>query len=102
MNRGEIWWVEIPGSGRRPACILTRQPAIPLLTSLTVAPATRTVRGAPSELLLDEQDGLPAPCALNFDNIATVPKALFATRITRLSGRRLAEVCGALRRATGC
>ena len=30
MTRGEIWWVEHPEAGRRPACILTRQAAIPV------------------------------------------------------------------------
>jgi mRNA interferase MazF len=102
MNRGEIWWLEHPDAGRRPACILTRQAAIPVLTTLLVVPATRTIRGAPSELLLDESDGMPGRCVLSFDNVATVPKVLLTDRIARLSARRLDEVCAALRVATGC
>jgi predicted transcriptional regulator len=31
VNRGEVWWLEHPEIGRRPACILTRQQAIPVL-----------------------------------------------------------------------
>jgi len=102
VNRGEIWWLEHPDSGRRPACILTRQAAIPVVTSLVVVPATRTVRGIPTELALAEEDGMPEPCALSFDNLLTVPKALLTERITRLSTRQLPLVCTALRAATGC
>jgi mRNA interferase MazF len=102
VNRGEVWWVEHPEAGRRPACILTREAAIPVLTALLVAPATRTVRGIPTEVVLDEDDGMPQRCALTFDNIAPVPKALLTERITALSSMRLSAVCEALRDATGC
>ena len=27
MNRGEVWWYELPDVGRRPGCVLTRQAA---------------------------------------------------------------------------
>lgn len=42
MNRGEIWWFELP-EGARPGCILTRQAAIPVLNAVVLAPATRTI-----------------------------------------------------------
>ena len=102
MNRGEIWWVEHPDAGRRPACVLTRQAAIPVLNSVLVAPATRTVRGIPTELTLTRQDGMPDDCALSLDNLTTVPKGLLTTRITGLPEARLDELCRALRAATGC
>jgi mRNA interferase MazF len=102
VNRGEVWWVEHPEAGRRPACILTREAAIPVLTAVLVAPATRTVRGIPTEVVLDEDDGMPQRCALSFDNIAPVPKALLTERITTLSPARLSAACEALRAATGC
>ena len=59
MNRGEVWWVEHPEAGRRPACVLTRQAAIPVLTSVLVAPATRTIRDIPTEVTLTRDDGMP-------------------------------------------
>ena len=102
MNRGEIWWVEHPDAGRRPACVLTRQAAIPVLNSVLVAPATRTIRGIPTEVPLSLQDGMPDDCALSLDNLTTVPKALLTTRITTLPEARLPELCNALRTATGC
>jgi mRNA interferase MazF len=59
-------------AGSRPACVLTRQAAIPVLLSVLVAPATRTVRGIPTEVTLTRADGMPQGCALSFDNLATV------------------------------
>ena len=102
MNRGEIWWVEHRDAGRRPACVVTRQAAIEVLTSVLVAPATRTVRGIPTEVALTTDDGMPTDCALSFDNLTTVPKALLTERITQLPELRREELCLALRAATGC
>ena len=102
MNRGEVWWVEHPEAGRRPACVLTRQAAIPVLNSVLVAPATRTIRGIPTEITLTREDGMPDDCALSLDNLTSVPKALLTTRITTIPDNRLPELCDALRAATGC
>jgi mRNA interferase MazF len=102
VNRGEIWWLEHPDAGRRPACVITRQAAIPVLTSVLVAPATRTIREIPTELRLTREDGMPDECVLSFDSLATVPKALLTERITRISTARVDEICRALRVATGC
>ena len=102
MNRGEIWWLEHPEAGRRPACIVTRQAAIAVLNTVLVAPATRTVRGIPTEVLLGPDDGMPEACALSFDNLTTVPKALLTERITRLQPAKLAGLCPALKVAAGC
>ena len=102
VERGEIWWVEHPDAGRRPACVLTRQAAIGVLNSVLVAPATRTVRGIPTEVALTREDGMPSDCVLSFDNLTTVPKALLTTRVTSLPEARLVELCDALRAATGC
>ena len=102
MNRGEVWWYELPGSGRRPGCILTRQAAIPVLNALLVAPATRTIREIATQVRLGPQDGMPTECALTFDHLVTVPKALLTERITRLPPARLAELCVALEIAAGC
>jgi mRNA interferase MazF len=102
VNRGEIWWVEHPDAGRRPACILTREAAIPVLTSVLVAPATRIVRDIPTEVRLGPDDGMPVRCALSFDNLTTVPKSWLTGRIIELPAARQGELCEALRVATGC
>jgi mRNA-degrading endonuclease toxin of MazEF toxin-antitoxin module len=102
MNRGEVWWYELPDSGRRPGCILTRQAAIPVLNALLLAPATRTIREIATHVRLGPEDGMPAECALSFDHLVTVPKSLLSERITRLPPTRLAELCAALEVAAGC
>jgi len=102
MNRGEVWWMDHPTRGRRPACILTRQAAIPVLNSVLVVPATTNVRGIPTEVRLGPEDGMPDECALTFDNLGPVSKALLTERITRLGPAKLAELCAALNVVAGC
>jgi mRNA interferase MazF len=93
---------EDPRTGRRPFLILTRNEAIPVSNQVLAVPATRTVRGIPTEVELDSLDGMPAPCALAVDNTALVRVALCSERITRLGPERMRAVCDALAIATGC
>ena len=102
MRRGEVWWVELPDVGRRPACVLTREAAVQVLGSVLVAPATRTIRRIPTEVPLTIDEGMPADCVLTFDNLATVPKTLLTERITSVPAAKLPQLCEALRIATGC
>lgn len=102
MNRGELWWVELPDRKRRPYLVLTRQAAIPVLTSVVAVALTRTRRGLPTEVTFDEDDGLPSPCVASFDNIVTLPRWAFVERIARLRSGREQEVCAALRLALDC
>ena len=102
MNRGEVWWGELPDAGRRPFLVMTRARAIPVLTSILVAPVTRTVRDIPTELPLGPDDGMPANCAASFDNLRVVPKGNLTERICSLGPGRLAEACAALRNAVDC
>jgi mRNA interferase MazF len=101
-RRGEVWWTDVPDAGRRPALVLTRGAVIPHLTSVLIAPATRRVRGIPTEVPLDGDDGMPSSCVLSLDNVTVVAKAAFTERMTRLSGERMDQVCAALRIAVAC
>ena len=102
VARGEVWWVEEPEAGRRPYLVLTRQAAIPVLPTVLVVPATRKIRGIPTEVALDSGDGMPEECVLSFDNLDRIEKALFRERITRLSVERMDHVCRSLSLASGC
>jgi mRNA interferase MazF len=82
--------------------VLTRDSAIGHLSSVTIAPVTSAIRGVPSEVLLDEADGMKAPCAVNLHGAATVPQRLLGKRVARLSSRRMTEICAAVRFAFGC
>ena len=101
MRRGEVWWASLP-IGRRPVVVLTRDAAIPLLTAITVAPATTRVRGVPTEVPLGKSDGMPAPSVVTLDNIQLVPKRALRRRISSLSASRLDQICEALTYALGC
>jgi mRNA interferase MazF len=102
VRRGEVWWVEHPSAGRRPHLVLSRDAVIDGLTRVLGVPATRTVRGIPSEVELGPGDGLPDRCVLSFDNLRVVRKAYFVDRICTLDPERMGHVCRALAVATGC
>ncbi|MEE9203313.1 MAG: type II toxin-antitoxin system PemK/MazF family toxin, partial [Dehalococcoidia bacterium] len=65
-------------------------------TSVTVGLVTRTIRAIPVEVPLGPEDGMPAHCAVNLDDILTVPKARIAERITTLSAEQMAAVARAV------
>lgn len=102
MSRGEIWWVEQADAGRRPHLVLARDAALPVLTAYLAVPATRTIRGIPTEVVLTRADGMPEECALSLDNVAPIPRPFFRERICTLSDGKMREVCEALAVAAGC
>jgi mRNA interferase MazF len=57
---------------RRPALILTRQSKLHLLTWVTVAPITSTIRGITSEVQVGRRNGLDHDSVVSCDNITTV------------------------------
>jgi mRNA interferase MazF len=101
VRRGEVWWAE-HGDKRRPVLVLTRDQAIDVLNAVVVAPATRTVRGIPSEVSVGPDDGMPARSAFSFDNLTVVPKTMLAERICVLGPERMWEACEAVRAAFDC
>jgi mRNA interferase MazF len=101
MVRGEVWWAAVPG-GDRPVLVLTRDPVADRVGAVVVAACTRTIRGLSSELRLGPADGMPTQCVASFDNIHTVRRDAFRTRITSLSQARMDEACDAVHRALGC
>jgi mRNA interferase MazF len=102
VNRGDVCWYNFKAPDKkRPVLILTRESAISVLNSVTIAPITSTIRSIPTELVLTEQDGVPHTCAANFDNLQTVPKSNIGNRITRLTSRRMKEVAAAVSFALG-
>jgi mRNA interferase MazF len=80
VNRGDVYDVEWPGLGVRPAVIATRPAAIPYLTNVAVVLVTTRVRGLPTEVELGEAHGLVEGSVANCDSVLTVPKSAFAKR----------------------
>ena len=94
--------MEAPDLTRRPHLVLTRDAAIPVLNAVLAVPATRTVRGIPSEVALGADSGMPESCVLSLDNVAVLQKTFFVEPICRLDEVVMADVCRALGHATGC
>ena len=57
---------------RRAALILTRSSKLHLLTWVTVAPITSTIRGITSEVVVGPRNGLDHDSVVSCDNIMTV------------------------------
>jgi mRNA interferase MazF len=88
--------------GRRPVLVLSREAVLPALSRPLVAPLTTRVRGIPTEVPLDEADGLPQPCVASLDNVQPLAKSLLVDRISQLDVGRMRQVCAALAVAAGC
>ena len=86
----------------RPVVVLTRDSALNYLSAVTIAPITSSIRGVPSEVVLNEDDGMKAPCAVNLHNAVTVPREELGRRVAQLSSLRMREVCAALGFSLGC
>jgi mRNA interferase MazF len=71
VKRGEIRWYtfRLPDN-RRPVLVLTGNDFIDHLNEIIVVPATRTIRGMATEVVLTADDGMPVACALNFDHVS--------------------------------
>ena len=102
-RRGEVWWADLPEIGRRPVVVLSRDAAIPRLRRCLVAPCTTTIRGIPSEVVLEPaEDPIPRLCAVNLDSVESVSVAVLVERIGRLSDDRIRQLCTALGVAVDC
>ena len=101
--RGELWWCELAEIGRRPVVVLSRDAAIPRLGRALVAPCTTTIRGLPSEVVLEPgDDPIPRRSAVNLDSVESVSIGVLVERLGRLADSRIREVCGALEVAVDC
>lgn len=97
MRRGEVWWAKLPPpAGRSPVLLLSRDSAYRIRTSVTVAIITRTIRSIPVEVPLGQEDGMSVQCAVNLDNILTIPMSVLTERITMLSSEKMTAVANAI------
>ena len=102
-TRGEVWWCELPGIGRRPVVVLSRDAAIPRLRHALIAPCTTTIRHLGSEVVLEPGvDPVPRPCAANLDSVESVSIGVLVERLGRLSDTKMRDVCEALQVAVDC
>jgi mRNA interferase MazF len=103
LERGEVRLYRFPAPDKeRPVLVLTRGSALRYLARVTVAPITSSLRGVPSEVVLDIEDGMKQRCAVNLHNLVTVSSAGLGRRLTQLGEGKLREVCGAIGFALEC
>jgi len=83
--------------------VLSRDAALDRLRTAIVAPCTTTIRGLPSEVVLEPgYDPVPAVSAVNLDSVESAPRSLLVRRLGRLSDERLGQICHALQTAVAC
>jgi len=97
VNRGEVYDVDWPGLGPRPAVIVTRPSAIPHLTNVTVVLITTRVRGLPTEVELGAAQGLIDGSVANCDSVVTILKTALARHRGTLGPAELRTLDDALR-----
>ncbi|MGO9434178.1 MAG: type II toxin-antitoxin system PemK/MazF family toxin [Terracidiphilus sp.] len=103
IARGDIRLFDFaPPDKKRPVVVLTRDSAIAYLASVTIAPITTAIRDVPSQVMLDEEDGMKTRCAVNLHNTQTVSQHRLGKRVAQLGPKRMREICGALRFSLGC
>ncbi len=97
LHQGEIWQFAFGRPDRqRPVLVLTREDVLAHLSSVTVAPITRTIRGLPNEVLVGPEHGLKVTSAVNLDNVTTVPKSGLRSYVGRVPPETIQAVCRGL------
>ena len=76
--------------------LLSRNEAYAVRELVMAAPLTTRIRGIASEVPLGNEDGVPRPCVVNLDTVATTAKAGLRERLTTVSDEKLTAVEEAL------
>jgi mRNA interferase MazF len=80
----------------RPVLVLTRELARLVMSKVSVAPITSTLKGMSSELRLGPANGLDHLCVASMDNIVTIPSALLGRVIGHVPEAQERELAKAL------
>lgn len=80
----------------RLAVVLTRETARSVMTKVTLAPITSTVKGLSSEVPVGAINGLDHDSAISLDNVVTVPLSALGRTIGFLTGEQEAQLARAI------
>jgi mRNA interferase MazF len=72
-----------------------------VLSWILVAPVTRTIRGIPTEIPLDQEHGVDMACVASFDDLQPIRKTFLASRIGSLPSPQH-EICRTLAAMADC
>lgn len=83
--------------------MLSRDAAIAALHRVIGAPCSTVIRNLPTEVGLEPgDDPVPLPSVVQLDSTFNVPVSHLTSRLGRLSGERMHQVCAALALAVDC
>jgi mRNA interferase MazF len=101
--RGEVWDVRLPVAGHHPAVILTINPMIGRLSSVTVVVITGTAGPAPTHIALGSEAGLTRydVSFANATDVQSVDRSRLRRRRGRLHPAELQRLEGAVRTYLG-
>jgi mRNA interferase MazF len=102
VAQGEIWLLETPNGKARPALVVSRNEAIPVLNNVIVAPLTTTIRPIPTNVPVGADEGIERESVASLDNLASVPKSALTVRLGAVGAHRREELCRALRVLADC
>ena len=104
LNRGRIYWAQLPGDKRRPVLVVSPESRNALAADVLVVPISSVLREGPWHVRLAKgEGGLPRPSVIKCEQITTLrrdrilPEALGPS----LSARRMAAVERGILRAIG-
>ena len=103
MHQGDLWLLSDDRSGKaRPALIVTRDRAIPVLDAVIVAPVTTTLRQIPTCIPVGHHHGLTRDSVASFDHLTVVPKSMLMRRLGDLGPGAETAICRALEAMADC
>lgn len=94
--------MELPTQKPRPAVVVSRDRAIPILNSIVVAPVTTTLRSIPTCLPVGPAEGLNQDSVALFDELRSVPRYALSYKIGELSDMGREQMCEALLYMADC
>jgi mRNA interferase MazF len=102
MQRGEVWWAKYSSmQAPRPVVLLSPPGMAKRRRRVTVVPVTSTVRDLPTEVGLDQRDGLRRPCVAATQDVVTVDQGVLLQPIATLSDERVVQIERALHLSLG-
>ncbi len=101
IHRGNIWDADIPGVGVHPVIVITRDTAIPVLSSVVCVLVTSTFHEHVAEIEIGHAEGLDHDSAANCDNVFTLPITILSRRRGQLGPEKLRQLEVAIRIALG-
>ena len=102
VAQGELWLMETPDAKQRPALVVSRDEAIPVLNNVLVAPVTTTIRNIPTCVPVGRSEGLHRQSVASFDNLAAVSKSVLTRKLGALVGGGRRQICDALTAVAAC